>query len=471
MHEDLDSGAPERDDENGLSGLKVSRASLLKGAMAAGAAIPAMGLLSACGSSDDDGGSTGTSGGDGGSGEAYAGALAMTAWEAYPDQIRENLAAFTRQYGNRVDLTLIPNIGYGPAIQTRLQGGQEIDAYYNFAYNSTKFVDAGWAKELNDLPGVDDMLADMFETSAARHKLPDGRIVSVPYFSAVHLLMYNEAQLRRAGFARPPQSYSEIYDQCEKLKADGVRAPYAAYWTKQFSEEYFILYLVAEGIVPFDEEGNPTFQDDPKTEGVLDWWTSMYQDGLTARSILTDDPGKHVAAMAQGTSSFFTLHHYFLKEIRNARGPASRDVVLDYRIPGESGESLQIGEVVQMGASADGGRADSAWELLKFYGWKDKDGRYGTFISWAESAALLGPYPGLFQDPQFRRAFPDYYDLGELETAFKESQVVPARVLPWYSSFQTKVGDRIQAMLLGQASVQDTISSLADDAKNFAAAG
>lgn len=469
MHEDLDAGARERgagEDD----GLKVSRASLLRGAMAAGVAIPAMGLLAACGSSDDEGSATSGTSGSGG-GEAYTGALAMTAWEAYPDQIRANLAAFAKQYGNRVDLTLIPNIGYGPALQTRLQGGQEIDAYYNFAYNSTKFVDAGWAKELNDLPGVEEMLADMFETSAARHKLPDGRIVSVPYFSAVHLLMYNEAQLRRAGISAAPQSYSEIYDQCEKLKADGVRAPYAAYWTKQFSEEYFILYLVAEGIVPFDDDGNPTFQDDPKTEGVLDWWTSMYQDGLTARSILTDDPGKHVAAMAQGNSSFFTLHHYFLKEIRNARGPQSRNVTLDYRIPGANGQSLQIGEVVQLGASADGGRADRAWELLKFYGWKDKDGRYGTFISWAESAALLGPYPGLFKDPQFRRAFPEYYDLPALERAFEASQVVPARVLPWYASFQTKVGDRIQAMLLGQASVKDTISSLADDAKNFAAAG
>lgn len=469
MHEDLDAGARERgagEDD----GLKVSRASLLRGAMAAGLAFPAMGLLAACGSSDDEGSAKSGTGGTGG-GEAYAGALAMTAWEAYPDQIRANLAAFSKQYGNRVDLTLIPNIGYGPALQTRLQGGQEIDAYYNFAYNSTKFVDAGWAKELNDLPGVEEMLADMFESSAARHKLPDGRIVSVPYFSAVHLPMYNEAQLRSAGISAPPQSYREIYDQCEKLKADGVRAPYAAYWTKQFSEEYFILYLVAEGIVPFDDDGNPTFQDDPKTEGVLDWWASMYQDGLTARSILTDDPGKHVAAMAQGNSSFFTLHHYFLKEIRNARGPQSRNVTLDYRIPGANGQSLQIGEVVQLGASADGGRADRAWELLKFYGWKDKDGRYGTFISWAESAALLGPYPGLFQDPQFRRAFPEYYDLGALERAFEGSQVVPARVLPWYASFQTKVGDRIQAMLLGQASVKDTISSLADDAKNFAAAG
>ena len=36
---------------------------------------------------------------------------------------------------------------------------------------------------------------------------------------------------------------------------------------------------------------------------------------------------------------------------------------------------------------------------------------------------------------------------------------------PWYQPFQVKVGDRIHAMLLGQASPADTVKGLADDAK------
>jgi multiple sugar transport system substrate-binding protein len=394
----------------------------------------------------------------------------MTAWEAYPDQIRENLATYASQYGPKVKLSLIPNIGYTPALQTRLQGGADIDVFYNFAYNSTKFIDAGWAAKLDGLPGVEDMLADMFPSSAARHKLPDGRIVSVPYFSAVHLLMYNARQLKENGISGPPQTKEDVYDQSKKLKAGGVNAPYAAYWTKQFAEEYFILYLTAEGIEPFDDKGAPTFADDPKTEGVLEWWKAMLDDGLVAKSILTDDPGKHVAAMAQGNSAFFTLHHYFLKEIRGAKGKESKHVELAYRMPGAAGTSLQIGEVVQLGAKAGGKRAEDAWNLLKSYGWKDKDGKYGTFISWAKSAALLGPYPALFDDPDFKSAFPAYYDMGQLKQAFEASKVVPTRVAPWYASFQTKLGDRIHAMLLGQASVKDTIKTLADDARNFAAA-
>jgi multiple sugar transport system substrate-binding protein len=436
----------------------MTRAALLRRAAAAGLSLPAMSLLAACG---------GSSGGGGGN--AKPGPLNMTAWEAYPDQIKSNLKLFGSQFGPQVKLSLIPNIGYGPALQTRLQGGGDIDVFYNFAYNSTKFVDAGWAAKLNDLPQVEDMLADMFPSAAARHKLPDGRIVSVPYFSAVHLLMYNAAQLKKNGIAAPPTTKEEVYDQSKKLKAAGVKAPYAAYWTKQFVEEYFILYLTAEGITPFDAKGAPVFADDPKTAGVLEWWKSMLQDGLVGKSILTDDPGKHVAAMGQGSSSFFTLHHYFLKEIRGSGGKEAGNVDLAYRMPGAGGASLQIGEVVQLGAKAAGKRAQDAWDLLRFYGWKDKQGKYGTFVSWAKSAALLGPYPKLFDDPDFKSAFPDYYDMDQLKTAFEGSQVVPTRVAPWYASFQTKLGERIHAMLLNQASVKDTISTLADDARNFAA--
>ena len=468
MHEDPQAGPQALDRAGDL----MSRKTLLRRAAAVGLSVPTVAWLAACGGGDDNsaGGkdSSASVAGDA-DGTGFTGVLAMTAWEAYPDQIRENLKTFEQQYGNKVKLSLIPNIGYGPAIQSRLQGGQEIDAFYNFAYNSTKFVDAGWAAKLNGLPEVDAMLADMFPTAAERHKLPDGRIISVPYFSAVHLPMYNEKHLKDNGISAPPQSLQDVYDQSKKLKDAGISAPYGAYWTKQFAEEYFILYLVAEGIVPFDEKGAPTFQDDEKTTGVLEWWTSMYRDGLVAKSILTDDPGKHVAAMAQGNSSFFTLHHYFLKEIRGAKGPQSRNVTMGYRMPGANGQSLQIGEVVQLGGKVEGHRAAKAWDLLRSYGWKDKEGRYGTFISWAESAALLGPYPGLFEDQQFQKAFPSYYDLPELQKAFEGSQVVPARVLPWYSSFQTKVGDRIHAMLLGQANVKETIDGLAGDARNFAA--
>jgi multiple sugar transport system substrate-binding protein len=43
--------------------------------------------------------------------------------------------------------------------------------------------------------------------------------------------------------------------------------------------------------------------------------------------------------------------------------------------------------------------------------------------------------------------------------------------MPWYQPFQVKVGERIHAMLLGQASPADTAKGLADDAKSVQSGG
>lgn len=405
---------------------------------------------------------------------AGARALEFNAWEFQPDTIRGFLNDWTATSGVPVNLSLIPNVGYGPAIQTRLQGGGVLDVYYNFCYNSGKFVDQGWARDLQDLPGVQDMLNDMFEPARARHQLPDGRVVSAPYFSAAHVLHYNEKLLADNGLT-VPTTFQEQYDAAKKLKDAGVASPYVAYWIKEFCEEYLMVYLLAEGIVPFDDAGNPVFADDPKTQGVFEWWLAMFADKLTTETMLTDDPIKLAELMGSGDSAFYVLHHYFLKIIRdlNAETATQKDnVTIAYRMPGAKGDTLQMGEVIQMGTQATGRSLDDAWSLMKFYGWKDDSGELKTFKAWAAAAALACPYPAFFEDPDVKASYGDFYDMAELADVFgTKSAVVGARAMPWYQPFQVKVGERIHAMLLGQASPADTVKGLADDAKSVQAGG
>ena len=396
---------------------------------------------------------------------AYGGTINMLAWDFQPDTIRSLVDAWTAEGNPAVELAVIPNVGYSAAIQTRLRGGDEIDLYYNFAYNTQKFIDEGWAAKLNGLPGVDDLLGDMFESARARHVNAAGDVISVPYFSAVHTLHYNARFLADAGITTVPSTLAEIYDASVKLRDAGiVAAPYVAYWVKEFCEEYLHTYLLNEGIEAFDAEGNPTFADDPRTVGVFAWWQKMYQEGLAPQSLLTDDPGKLSNEMAQGNAAFYVLHHYFLTSIRALEGPQSANVNL--AALGGGNFTLQIGEVLQLGAIADEERRLAAWELAKYYGWKDSAGRFSVFTKWAQAAGLAAPYAGFFTDADVVAAFPDYYDLGLLSQIFDTgSKVVPARTLPWYPDFQARVGDIIHALLLGQATPEETVTALADAAR------
>jgi len=396
---------------------------------------------------------------------AFDGEINMLAWDFQPDTIRSLVDAWTAEGNPAVDLAVIPNVGYSAAIQTRLRGGDDIDLYYNFAYNTQKFVNEGWAATLNGLPGVDDLIGDMFESARARHVNPDGDIMSVPYFSAVHTLHYNAQFLADAGVSSVPGTLAEIYDASVKLRDAGiVESPYVAYWVKEFCEEYLHTYLLNEGIDAFDDEGNPIFADDPRTVGVFEWWQKMYQEGLAPQSLLTDDPGKLSNEMAQGNAAFYVLHHYFLTSIRALEGPQSANVML---APAAADNyTLQIGEVLQLGQIDDEERKLAAWELAKYYGWKDSAGRFSVFTKWAEAAGLAAPYAGFFTDPDVVAAFPDFYDLGLLSDIFDTgSKVVPARTMPWYPDFQARVGDIVHALLLGQSTPEETVAALADAAR------
>jgi multiple sugar transport system substrate-binding protein len=435
---------------------EISRRALLKRGAAAGLAAAGMPLLARAPGVRAQG----------------SRALEFTAWEFQPDTIQRFLDEWSAGSGVDVNLGLIPNVGYGPAIQTRLQGGATIDIYYNFTYNSGRFVDLGLARDISDLPGVDDMLADMFPPARARHALPDGRVVSAPYFSAAHVLHYNQRHLEEHGITEPPQTLQEQYDQAKLLKDAGIPSPYVAYWIKEFCEEYLMVYLLAEGIEPFDDEGNPVFADDPRSRDVFEWWAAMFQDRLTTETMLTDDPIKLAQLMGSGDASFYVLHHYFLKIIRDLEdAPAKDDVTIHYRIPGAKGDTLQMGEVIQMGTQT-GDMTDAAWDLMRFYGWKDESGELRTFKAWADAAALACPYPAFFEDAEVQAAYGDYYDMAALSSVFEAgSSVVSARALPWYQPFQVKVGERIHALLLGQASAADTVTGLADDVRSVQAGG
>ena len=393
--------------------------------------------------------------------------LEFNAWEFQPEDIKNHLANWTKTSGVPVNLSLIPNVGYGPAIQTKLQGGATLDVYYNFTYNTGKFIEQGWAHDLKGFPGVDDMLNDMFPQARARYTTADGKIVAAPYFNAVHTFMYNKSQFQKAGVA-DPQSLQDVYNAAKTIKSQGIsKTPYVAYWIKEFCEEYLNVYLIGEGIQMWDDKGTPVFADDPKTQAVFEWWLSMYKDGLTTQTMLTDDPIKLATLMGTGEASMYVLHHYFLKIIRDLKdAPEKQNVDILYRIPSATGKTFQMGEVIQLGTKAEGVSLDDAWSLMKYYGWKDNNGQYATFKSWAKAAQLGAPYPAFFQDPEVIAAFGANYDMPKLTDVFATgSDVQGGRNAPWYQTFQAKVGDRIHAMLLGQASPADTVKGLADDAK------
>jgi multiple sugar transport system substrate-binding protein len=390
--------------------------------------------------------------------------LEFYGWDFMPDQIKAYNNDFSVENDEEVNVHIIPNIGYVPGLQTKMMGGVRMDVMYNFRWNQLRFYNVGWAKGLSDFDGADEVLEDIVESARPAYQSPDGELISLPYFSAPFILMYNPSLLKAVGYDAFPATKQEMYEMSVKLKANGVNSPYVAYWNKDFIDRYFFIYLISEGVKVFDENFNPTFQNDPATKEVFTWWVKMYQEGLTTPTILTDGPSEGAISIQEGRSAFFNLHHYFLKGIQESDAPEGKNVVVGPQIPGKTGTTLHIGEVLQMGGTTPD--PERAWELLKFYSWKNAAGEYHVPRTWALEAGLLVPYKGFFENQEIQDSFKSWIDWDQLiEIIEDKSKIEPVRMQIWYPDWRTESANILHNMLLDNISVDDAIAEIADLAK------
>jgi multiple sugar transport system substrate-binding protein len=307
----------------------------------------------------------------------------------------------------------------------------------------------------------------MFPSSRSHYQDGDGRLISVPYFSAVQALFYNRAHLAAAGITGPPSTFADAYRDSKRLRELGIsQTPYTGYWAHQVIEQAFVTYLLAAGVTPFDKDGAPVFADDGRSIELLEWWQAMCTEGLAQASVLTDSVDVVAKHMAEGRFTFMQSQHYWVKAIRGSDGPEASNVYLAERMHGAADIVLQIGEVIQVGDAARAG----AWDLARFYGWRSPwTGDRATLRAWAIDAGLVAPYPALFEDAEIRRHFSAFVDPDHLRTIFEfHSDTVPARELPWYAAFKEDCGTRLHALLAGAADPRGTLEGIASDARKRA---
>ena len=387
--------------------------------------------------------------------------LEFYGWDFMPDKIQEYNDYFAENYNEKTNVHIVPNLGFVPAMQTKIMGGVRMDVMYNFRWNQLRWYQVGWARSMSGMPGADKLVDDIIESARPAYHTADGELISLPYFMSAFVVMYNPELLKQAGYDHYPKTKDELYKMSRSLKGMGVNCPYVAFWCKDFVDRYFFIYLISEGIEVFDGNFNPVFQNNPETEKVMDWWVKMFKEGLTSPTILTDTPTDQVIMLQEGRSAFFNLHVYFLKGIREAGAKESSNIILGPQIPGKTGMTLQIGEVVQLGGNTPD--PDRAWELIKFYSWKNKDGEYYVPRTWALEAGLLVPYKGFFKDQEIIDSFKEWIDWDlMLDIIENKSKIETVRMQVWYPDWRTESSTVLHKMILGDIPVKDAIQQVAD---------
>jgi multiple sugar transport system substrate-binding protein len=383
--------------------------------------------------------------------------LHFIGWQYNPQIVAENVDIFKKLSGENVEYQLVP--GEYPAVaETKLMGGEPIDMMYAEVDRLVRWHSAGWVRDVEDQPGVAEIKAGMFANSVQGLSLPDGKLGGLPYFAGFDSFIYNAKHLDQAKI-QPPTTWEACLDQCRKLKRDKIAEyPYISAWQRTWASLSWSLFSVmySEGADVFDAKGN--FIVDEPFKKVLDMHRTMYSEGLVQPDIFTIEQ-ESVPSFATGQHSFMVVHEYDQKVLNDPKLSQIPGAVHNALMPGKTRSTLTWVSLYAMGAKpVDSARA---WELMKFFGGKSKDGQYHVIKRWALDFGLGTPYKEVLDDPEVRKSFAQWKDLA---ISAEQQQIAKTREVSkkiWFADWDWYMMGEMQDYFRGNQSQQQLIDKLA----------
>jgi multiple sugar transport system substrate-binding protein len=428
------------------------RRTFLKLAAAGAAGTALSGVLAACGTSA---GGTGSS----------SGSLAVEVFPTGLQAANQLLGTFKRQYGVSASAATVAS-DYYTVTETRfLSGKPPFDTLDFDPGYLTKFSSNGWIADLDGLPGVDALKADMYP--AARDSLtgPDGKLMGLPQYTNVVSMFYNEKILAKYGL-KPAQSWDELVDQGTFLKSKGVPSPIVPVWTTKFdlTNAIFIAECNSRGMTSqFDSQFDPQWDKNPVAKEVLAFWRSLQDKKLVPPDALTIDHHQSSSVMQAGRGAYFWFNSYEQANLNKKGTSAVAGQIRVGLMPGTSHGSSTFTAPTFQSLRHD---REYAWQLTSFLSGKDKDGNYIGPIqrSAIANGTLLG-YKSTASDPTILKAWSAWTTPEDLATVQKQLELAKGEGLvlnqKWYSTYNDYMTKTLSQYLAKQISADEALSSSA----------
>ena len=415
----------------------VDRRSVLKGGLAAGAALAVPGVAGRALAAPED-------------------PLHFVGWQYNPQIVAENVETFKTLNDENVNYELVPG-EYHAVVETKLIAGQHIDMMYSEEDRILRWNRAGWSRSLDGLPGLDEIKANMYDVNVHNMSLPDGSLGGMPYYTGFNSFVCNQNHLDAAGI-EPPATWDELLDQCRKLKTDGISDyPYISAWTRQWPTLSWSLFAAwySEGAKVFDENFDPAF--DENFRKILEVHRTLYDEGLVVPDIMTLQ-GEAVPNFATGQHTYMIVHEYDQKvfntpELSQIAG-ACRNAIM----PGKTRSTFIWTAVYQMGSNpVDELRA---WDLMQFFGGKAKDGKYHVATRWALDFGLGTPHKEVIESPEVQAAFSQWKDLGVATQQLETATTRDVAKTMWFPEWDWYMMGEMQDYIRGEQSTDEVIDKL-----------
>ena len=395
----------------------------------------------------------------------------FSGWVFKPDTVKDYVSFYNQKFTGQVKYEAIPWAQYHPTMETRAFAGEIVDVMYCNHNNRERWFESGLIRAVDDLPSVDELKRKMNPANLDSLKSKDGsKLLGLPYFTSLFVLMYNEPMLAQAGIKGPAKSWDELIDQCLKLKKDKVSdTPFLPNWNASPSGTMpqLMTDCFSEGAQVFDAKNQLIVDQEPGAARALERWQKVYKADLVNPEVLTKTSSTDThRLMWTGRYAYHTNHSYYLKTIagepENSKLAPKKARMTMY--PG-TGQTYMWTDSYVVNAKTK--VLDDAWKFTKFLG-GNLNGDWYVQRQWCLISGLDNPYPEMYDHAEIIKSYDRWIDLALLRKQYEKGKVIAAYKEPWYGEYDTRAVPIVHDMIRGNTTVAKGLKDLVKLQKSLA---
>ncbi len=395
----------------------------------------------------------------------------FSGWVFKPDTVKDYVSFYNQKFTGQVKYEAIPWAQYHPTMETRAFAGEIVDVMYCNHNNRERWFESGLIRAVDDLPGVDELKRKMNPANLDSLKSKDGsKLLGLPYFTSLFVLMYNEPMLAQAGIKAPAKSWDELIDQCLKLKKDKVSdTPFLPNGNASPSGTMpqLMTDCFSEGAQVFDAKNQLIVDQEPGAARALERWQKVYKADLVNPEVLTKTSSTDThRLMWTGRYAYHTNHSYYLKTIagepENSKLAPKKARMTMY--PG-TGQTYMWTDSYVLNAKTK--VLEDAWKFTKFLG-GNLNGDWYVQRQWCLISGLDNPYPEMYDHAEIIKSYDRWIDLALLRKQYEKGKVIAAYKEPWYGEYDTRAVPIVHDMIRGNTTVAKGLKDLVKLQKSLA---
>jgi multiple sugar transport system substrate-binding protein len=290
----------------------------------------------------------------------------------------------------------------------------------------------------------------------------EGKVYGVPWYTDAGLLYYRKDLLEKVGFSGPPKTWDELKEQAQKVMQDeGTKVGFVFQGAEyEGGTVNGLEYIWTHGGDVLDpNDASKVIIDSPESVAGLEAEYSMVADGVSPQAVSTYTEPECEAPFLGG-DAVFCRNWPYMYSMAGTEDFIKPDQIDIAPLPaGDGGESHSSigGWNFFINAFAEQEAQDAAWEFVKYITAPEQQKAY------ALGGSYLPTLTALYDDAEIKEKVPTVRLGGE---ALKKTLARP--VSPVYSDMSLKMSEEFNAVLGGDTSPQQAISTLQTELQKIA---